>query len=64
MIYKTLQRRTDNSMVKRQRTNNDLQNITQKDRQYNGQRKKTNNDLQNITQKDRQFNGQKKKDKQ
>ena len=64
MIYKTLQRRTDNSMVKRQRTNNDLQNITQKDRQYNGQRKKTNNDLQNITQKDRQFNSQKTKDKQ
>ena len=64
MIYKTLHRRTDNTMVKRKRTNNDLQNITQKDRQYNGQRKKTNNDLQNITQKDRQFNGQKKKDKQ
>jgi hypothetical protein len=27
-------------MVKRQRTNNDLQNITQKDRQYNGQKTK------------------------
>jgi hypothetical protein len=27
-------------MAKRQRTNNDLQNITQKDRQYNGQKKK------------------------
>jgi hypothetical protein len=40
MIYKTLHRRTDNAMVKRQRTNNDLQNITQKDRQYNGQKKK------------------------
>jgi hypothetical protein len=40
MIYKTLHRRTDNTMVKRKRTNNDLQNITQKDRQYNGQKKK------------------------
>ena len=37
-------------MAKRKRTNNDLQNITQKDRQYNGQNKK-NNDLQNTTQK-------------
>ena len=64
MIYKTLHRRTNNTLAKRKRTNNDLQNITQKDRQYNGQKKKTNNDLQNITQKDRQFNGQKKKDKQ
>ena len=64
MIYKTLHRRTDNTMAKRKRTNNDLQNITQKDRQYNGQKKKTNNDLQNITQKDRQYNGQKKKNKQ
>ena len=27
-------------MVKRQRTNNNLQNITQKDRQYNGQKTK------------------------
>jgi hypothetical protein len=51
MIYKTLHR-TDNTMVKRKRTNNDLQNITQKDRQYNGQKTK-NNDLQNTTQ-DRQ----------
>ena len=40
MIYKTLHRRTDNTMAKRKRTNNDLQNITQKDRQYNGQKKK------------------------
>ena len=40
MIYKTLHRRTDNTMVKRKRTNNDLQNITQKDRQYNGQKTK------------------------
>ena len=40
MIYKTLHRRTDNAMAKRQRTNNDLQNITQKDKQYNGQKKK------------------------
>ena len=40
MIYKTLHRRIDNTMVKRQRTNNDLQNITQKDRQYNGQKTK------------------------
>ena len=39
-IYETLHRRTDNTMVKRQRTNNDLQNITQKDRQYNGQKTK------------------------
>ena len=62
MIYKTLHRRTDNTMAKRKRTNNDLQNITQKDRQYNGQKKK-NNDLQNITQ-DRQYNGKKKKNKQ
>jgi hypothetical protein len=31
MIYKTLHRRTDNTMAKRKRTNNDLQNITQKD---------------------------------
>ena len=38
MIYKTLHR-TDNTMAKRKRTNNDLQNITQ-DRQYNGQKKK------------------------
>jgi phage-related baseplate assembly protein len=38
MIYKTLHRRTYNTMVKRQRTNNDLQTITQKDRQYNGQK--------------------------
>jgi hypothetical protein len=40
MIYKTLHRRTDNVMAKRKRTNNDLQNITQKDRQCNGQKKK------------------------
>ena len=40
MSYKALHRRTDNTMVKRQRTNNDLQNTTQKDRQYNGQNKK------------------------
>ena len=40
MIYKTLHRRRDNTMVKRQRTNNDLQNIRQKDRQYNGQKTK------------------------
>jgi hypothetical protein len=39
MIYKTLQRRTDNTMAKRNRSNNDIQNITQ-DRQYNGQKKK------------------------
>jgi hypothetical protein len=38
-IYKTLHRRTDNTMAKRKSTNNDLQNITQKDRQYNGQKK-------------------------
>ena len=40
MIYKTLHRRTDNTMAKRKRTNNDVQNIAQKDRQYNGQKKK------------------------
>ena len=40
MIYKTLHRGTDNTMVKGKRTNNDLQNNTQKDRQYNGQKKK------------------------
>ena len=64
MIYKTLHRRTNNTIAKRKRTNNDLQNTTQKDRQYNGQKKKDNNDLQNTTQTDRQYNGQKKKDKQ
>ena len=31
---------TDNTIAKRKRTNNDLQNNTQKDRQYNGQKKK------------------------
>ena len=46
-------------MVKRKKTNNDLQNTTQKtkDRQYNGQKKKdkmTNNDTHNITQKNQQ----------
>jgi hypothetical protein len=40
MIYKTLHRRTENTMAKGKRTNNDLQNITQKDRQYNGQKEK------------------------
>ena len=40
MIYKTLHRRTDNTIAKLKRTNNDLQNTTQKDRQYNGQKKK------------------------
>jgi hypothetical protein len=40
MIYKTLHRRTDNTMAKRKRTSNDLQSITQKNRQYNGQEKK------------------------
>jgi cytosine/uracil/thiamine/allantoin permease len=40
MIYKALHRRTDNTMAKRKRTNNDLQNITQKDRQFNGQKEK------------------------
>ena len=50
MICKTLhrklnQRRTDNTMTKRKRRSNDLQNTTQKtkskkDRQYNDQRKK------------------------
>jgi hypothetical protein len=40
LAIETLHRRTDNTMAKRKRTNNDLQNITQKDRQYNGQKKK------------------------
>ena len=40
MIYKTLNRRTNNTPAKRKRTNNDLQNITQKDRQFDGQKKK------------------------
>jgi hypothetical protein len=50
MICKTLhrklnQRRTDNTMTKRKRRSNDLQNTTQKtkskkDRQYNDQKKK------------------------
>jgi hypothetical protein len=40
MIYKTLHRRTENTMAKGKRTNNDLQNITQNDRKYNGQKKK------------------------
>jgi hypothetical protein len=40
MIYKALHRRIDNTMAKRKRTNNDLQNITQKNRQYNGKKKK------------------------
>ena len=31
---------TDNTMAKRKRTNNDLQNITQKDRQFNSQKTK------------------------
>jgi hypothetical protein len=44
MSYKALHRRTDNTMVKRQRTNNDLQNITQKERQYNGQKTKNKKD--------------------
>jgi hypothetical protein len=48
-------------MVKRKRTNNDLQNITQKDRQYNGQKTKNKQWSTNITQKDRQYNGQKKR---
>ena len=63
MIYKTLHRRTDNTMAKRKRTNNDLQNTTQKDRQYNDQNKNK-NDLQSTTQKDRQYNGQNEKNKQ
>ena len=67
MIYKTLHRRTDNTMAKRKRTNNDLQNITQKDRQtmiYKTLHRRTDNTMakrkrtegQNlqITQKDKQ----------
>jgi len=34
MIYKTLHRRIDNTMAKRKRTNNDLQNITQKAKDF------------------------------
>jgi cytosine/uracil/thiamine/allantoin permease len=48
------------------RTNNDLQNTTEKDRHYNGQKitdKRTNNDLQNTTEKERHYNGQKIADK-
>ena len=83
MIYKTLHRKlkieqTDNTMVKEkeQKTINDLQNTTQKtkdwaDGQYNGRMdkdKKTINDLQNTTQKtkdwvDGQYNGWMEKDK-
>ena len=79
MIYKTQyngqktqdkQRSTKhNTMVKRHRTNNDLQNTTQWSKRH-----KTNNDLQNTTQwsKDTrqtmiyktQHNGQKTQDKQ
>jgi hypothetical protein len=55
-------RRTDNTMTKRKSTNNDLQNITQKDRQYNGQKKKGQTMI--YKQKDRQYNDQKKEYKQ
>jgi predicted P-loop ATPase len=53
MIYQTLhrklnQRRTDNTITKRKKTSNDLQNTTQK----------------TMSKKDRQFNDQKKKEKQ
>ena len=53
MIYQTLhrklnQRRTDNTITKRKKTSNDLQNTTQK----------------TMSKKDRQFNDQKKKKKQ
>jgi hypothetical protein len=53
MIYKTLhrklnQRRTDNTITKRKKTSNDLQNTTQK----------------TMSKKDRKFNDQKKKEKQ
>jgi hypothetical protein len=47
-------------------TNNDLQNTTEKDRHYDGQKitdKRTNNDLQNTTEKYRHYNGQKITDK-
>ena len=64
MIYKTLHRRTDNTMVKRQRTNNDLQTLHRRRDNTMVKRQRTNNDLQNITQKDRQYNGQKTKNKQ
>jgi hypothetical protein len=50
MIYQTLhrklnQRRTDNTITKRKKTSNDLQNTTQKtkskkDKQYNDQKEK------------------------
>jgi hypothetical protein len=39
MIYITLHRMTDNTMTTRKRTNNDLHNTTQKDRQYNDHKK-------------------------
>ena len=51
-------RRTDNTMVKRKRTNNYLQNITLKTKDQ-----ATRTPL-NTKSKDRQYNGQKKKDKQ
>jgi 3'-phosphoadenosine 5'-phosphosulfate sulfotransferase len=71
MIYKTLHRklkipnveseavnqRTDNTMTTGKRTNNDLQNITQKT-------KDTKLVIRSCKSKDRQYNGHRKKDKQ
>ena len=64
MIYKTLHRRTDNTMVKRKRQTMIYKTLHRRTDNTMAKRKRTNNDLQNITQKDRQYNGQKKKDKQ
>jgi ElaB/YqjD/DUF883 family membrane-anchored ribosome-binding protein len=51
-IPESVNLRTDNTMAKIKRTNNDLQNITQKTEDRATQTPlKTNNDLQNITQK-------------
>jgi 3'-phosphoadenosine 5'-phosphosulfate sulfotransferase len=71
MIYKTLHRklkipnveseevnqRTDNTMTTGKRTNNGLQNITQKT-------KDTKLVIRSCKSKDRQYNGHRKKDKQ
>jgi cytosine/uracil/thiamine/allantoin permease len=64
MIYKTLHRRTDNTMAKRKRQTMIYKTLHRRTDNSMAKRKRTNNDLQNITQKDRQFNGQKTKDKQ
>ena len=54
---KTTYRVMDNTIVKRKKTNNDLQNITQKT-------KDTKLVVRSCKSKDRQYNGHRKKDKQ